>query len=96
MRFMSTTDPGGMGYSGQGRPHAYDPLRNPELFEGVLARRVIAFIIDAIVISVPVILFALFILVFGLITLGRQRWSGRWSITASRWAVRIPPPWECA
>jgi uncharacterized RDD family membrane protein YckC len=67
---MSTTDPGGMGFSGQGRPHAYDPLRNPELFEGVLARRVIAFIIDAIVISVPVIFFALFILVFGLITLG--------------------------
>lgn len=67
---MSTTGPGGMGLSAEGRPHAYDPLMNPELFDGVLARRVIAFIIDIIVISIPVILFAIFILIFGLITLG--------------------------
>jgi uncharacterized RDD family membrane protein YckC len=67
---MSTTDPVGMGFSAQGRPHAYDPLTNPGLFEGVLARRTIAFVIDVIIISIPIIFFALFILVFGLITLG--------------------------
>jgi len=52
------------------RPHAYDPALNPELFEGVLARRVLAFLIDFIVISIPVVLAAMFIFVFGIITLG--------------------------
>jgi uncharacterized RDD family membrane protein YckC len=52
------------------RPHVFDPALNPELFEGVLSRRVIAFIIDVIVITVPVIFAAIFILVFGLFTLG--------------------------
>ena len=67
---MSTTGPSDMGLSAEGRPHAYDPLRNPELFDGVLARRMMAFVIDIIVISIPVIFAALFILIFGLITLG--------------------------
>lgn len=52
------------------KPHAYDPVRNPELFEGVLARRVVAFIIDFIVISIPVVLAAMFIFAFGIVTLG--------------------------
>jgi uncharacterized RDD family membrane protein YckC len=50
-------------------PHAYDPYLQPELFRGVLTRRVIAFLIDLIVISVPVILACIFIFVFGLVTL---------------------------
>ncbi len=48
------------------RPHAYDPDLNPELFEGVLSRRVMAFLIDFVVISVPVVLAAMFIFVFGI------------------------------
>jgi uncharacterized RDD family membrane protein YckC len=52
------------------RPHAYDPVAQPELFEGVLSRRVVAFIIDVIVIGVPLIAAAVFIFVFGLITFG--------------------------
>jgi len=52
------------------RPHAYDPATNPELFEGVLARRVVAFVIDIVIIAVPVILAALFIFAFGVVTLG--------------------------
>jgi uncharacterized RDD family membrane protein YckC len=52
------------------RPHAYDPIANPELFEGVLARRVVAFIIDIIIIAVPVLLTAMFIFAFGIVTLG--------------------------
>lgn len=50
--------------------HAYDPERNPEFFEGVLARRIVAFLIDAIIIVGPIILLALFIFIFGLVTLG--------------------------
>lgn len=50
--------------------HAYDPDRNPEYFDGVLSRRILAFLIDAIIIVGPIVLLALFIFVFGLITLG--------------------------
>jgi uncharacterized RDD family membrane protein YckC len=56
--------------SGAIPPHAFDPLTQPELFRGVLARRAFAFLIDLLVLSVPVILAYLFIAVFGLITLG--------------------------
>lgn len=52
------------------KPHAYDPATQPELFDGVLARRVIAFIIDFIIISIPVVLVAMFIFAFGIVTLG--------------------------
>jgi uncharacterized RDD family membrane protein YckC len=52
------------------RPHAFDPWAQPELFRGVLTRRVFAFLIDLVVLSVPVIFGYLFIAVFGLITLG--------------------------
>src|SRR6266446_8586066 len=51
-------------------PHAFDPYLQPELFRGVLTRRAIAFIIDLIVLSIPVILAVLFIAVFGVVTLG--------------------------
>ena len=70
---------GGSGYSGSAwrnggsanfQPHAFDPYLQPELFRGVLTRRVFAFLIDLIVIAVPVILGYLFIALFGLITLG--------------------------
>ena len=52
------------------RPHAYDPIANPELFDGVLTRRFVAFVIDLVIIGLPVAAAALFILVFGLITFG--------------------------
>jgi uncharacterized RDD family membrane protein YckC len=45
-------------------------VANPELFEGVLVRRSIAFLIDVVIIAIPVLLAALFVFVFGLITLG--------------------------
>jgi uncharacterized RDD family membrane protein YckC len=51
-------------------PHAFDPDLEPELFRGVLTRRVFAFLIDLIVLSVPVILGYIFIALFGVITLG--------------------------
>jgi uncharacterized RDD family membrane protein YckC len=61
-------------YSGPrpgGPPHdAFDPWMQPELFRGVLTRRVFAFLIDLVVLSIPVVLAYMFIAVFGLITLG--------------------------
>ena len=72
-----------MSYSGSGnassgawrsdggvQPHAFDPLTQPELFRGVLTRRVFAFLIDLVVLSIPVVLGYMFIAVFGLVTLG--------------------------
>ncbi len=67
---MSNTGPSAFGMSSDVKPHAYDPVTNPELFEGVLARRMIAFFIDIVIISIPVIFAALFIFIFGLITFG--------------------------
>jgi len=52
------------------RPHAFDPYARPELFRGVLTRRVIAFLIDIVVLAIPVVLSVIFIAVFGLLTLG--------------------------
>ena len=51
-------------------PHVFDALMEPELFRGVLTRRIFAFLIDLVVLSIPVIFGYLFIAVFGLITLG--------------------------
>ena len=50
--------------------HAFDPEFEPELFRGVLTRRVFAFLIDLVVLSVPVVFGYVFIAVFGLLTLG--------------------------
>ena len=70
------------------KPHAYDPATNPELFEGVLARRVVAFIIDFIIIAVPVVLAAMFIFAFGIVTLGLG-WALYWLLPAASviWAI---------
>jgi uncharacterized RDD family membrane protein YckC len=52
------------------KPHAYDPDQNPELFDGVPARRLVAFLIDLVVISIPLVLVAIFIFAVGIVTLG--------------------------
>jgi uncharacterized RDD family membrane protein YckC len=57
-------------YSAEIRPHAFDPYDQPDLFRGVLTRRVIAFVIDLIVLAIPIVLAVIFIAVFGVITLG--------------------------
>ena len=70
------------------KPHAYDPAANPELFDGVLSRRVVAFMIDFLVISAPVVLGAMFIFVFGIVTLGLG-WALYWLLPAASviWAI---------
>jgi uncharacterized RDD family membrane protein YckC len=84
-----------MSYSGPGNnggaphyEHAFDPDLEPELFRGVLTRRVIAFIIDMIVLSIPVALAILFIAIFGVVTLGLG-WVLFWLVWPATvvWAV---------
>lgn len=67
---MAETGPRKYGIPFDVAPHVYDPAANPELFEGILARRVIAFLIDVVIIAAPMVLAALFIFIFGIITLG--------------------------
>jgi uncharacterized RDD family membrane protein YckC len=67
---MPDNEPKRIGVTIELKPHAYDPVTMPELFEGVLARRVVAFCIDVAVIAIPALFVALFILVFGIFTLG--------------------------
>src|ERR1044072_2769586 len=67
---MPGNEPKRLSLSVEMKPPAYDPATQPELFEGVLARRVVAFLIDVVIISVPLILLALFLAVFTVFTLG--------------------------
>ena len=70
------------------KPHAYDPAVNPELFEGVLARRFIAFLIDVTIIAIPVMFAAVFIFIIGMVTLGLG-WALYWLLSPATviWAV---------
>ena len=70
------------------KPHAYDPVSQPELFEGVLPRRVVAFVIDVVIIAVPVVLAAMFIFAFGIVTFGLG-WALFWLLPGATfiWAI---------
>jgi uncharacterized RDD family membrane protein YckC len=70
MSYSGSGNDGAWRNDGGATQQAFDPVSEPELFRGVLTRRIFAFIIDLIVISVPVVLGYAFIAVFGLITLG--------------------------
>ncbi|WP_315703364.1 MULTISPECIES: RDD family protein [unclassified Bradyrhizobium] len=88
---MTYTGSGGSRWGGGGpdiRPHAFDPALQPELFRGVLLRRMVAFLIDLVVLAIPVVLAVIFIAVFGLITLGLG-WALFWLISPASviWAL---------
>jgi uncharacterized RDD family membrane protein YckC len=85
---MTDSGPRKIGVSIELKPHAYDPIVNPELFEGVLARRCIAFLIDITIITVPVLFAAIFVFIFGLLTLGLG-WAlfGLLSPAAALWGI---------
>jgi hypothetical protein len=83
MASMADEEAKRLGDAFEERPHAFDPTLSPELFEGVLARRVIAFAIDVIVIGVPVVLAAIFIFLFGIATLG-MGWLLYWFYSRRR------------
>ena len=67
---MAASEPKRIGLSVEVKPHAYDPAANPELFEGVLARRLLAFVIDLIILAMPVLFLSMFIFVIGVVTFG--------------------------
>jgi len=85
---MPDSDPKRVGVSFEVKPHAYDPVTSPELFEGVLARRVLAFFIDVFLIAIPVVFAGLFIFVFGLVTFGLG-WALYWLLSPAAviWAL---------
>jgi uncharacterized RDD family membrane protein YckC len=86
----SGTSPGTgrIGFSADVKPHAYDPAANPELFEGVMARRVVAFVIDIVIIAVPLIAASVFIFVLGIVTFGLG-WALYWLLSPASviWAL---------
>ena len=102
MSYSGSGNRGGGGYNAGGRynaggawrsdggisPHAFDPLSQPELFRGVLTRRFFAFLIDLLVLSIPVILACVFIAVFGVVTLGLG-WALFWLVSPASviWAL---------
>ena len=67
---MAASEPKRIGVSFEVKPHAYDPAANPELFEGVVARRIVAFLIDFLILSIPVVFVSMFIFVAGIVTFG--------------------------
>jgi len=67
---MADSEPRRIGVTLEMKPHAYNPAQNPELFDGVLPRRLLAFAIDVAVILAPVALAFVVIILFGLITFG--------------------------
>ncbi len=86
----STNTGGGWHYDGppEIRPHAFDPYLQPELFRGVLTRRIIAFLIDIVVLAIPIVFAVIVIAVFGLVTLGLG-WALFWLISPASviWAL---------
>jgi len=85
---MTDSGPARIGISLDVKPHAYDPAANPELFEGVLSRRLLAFFIDVIIIAVPVMAAAIVIFLFGIVTLGLG-WMLFWLLSPASvvWAL---------
>src|ERR1700736_3179653 len=90
---MSDSGPGNTGSPWRSgtpnfQPHAFDPWLQPDLFRGVLTRRVFAFLIDLVVLSIPVILACVFIALFGVVTLGLG-WALFWLVSPGSviWAL---------
>jgi uncharacterized RDD family membrane protein YckC len=67
---MTDSAPRRIGVSIELKPHAYDPQVSPDLFEGVLARRLIAFVVDLVILAIPIVLGAMFIVASTIATLG--------------------------
>jgi uncharacterized RDD family membrane protein YckC len=67
---MTDSGPRRIGVSIELKPHAYDPVTNPELFEDVLARRLIAFLIDLAILAIPIFVAGIFMAAATFATLG--------------------------
>src|SRR5437660_12617818 len=88
MSYSGSGDTGAWRNDGGVPPHAFDPWLQPELFRGVLTRRVFAFLIDLVVLSIPVVLACIFIAVFGVVTFGLG-WALFWLVSPASviWAL---------
>jgi len=51
-------------------PASFEPATHPELYDGVLSKRVVAFVVDAIIVVLLMVPAALVVFVVGVITLG--------------------------
>jgi uncharacterized RDD family membrane protein YckC len=82
------SDPKRIGVTIDLKPHAYDPVLQPELFEGVLSRRILAFLIDVLVIIAPVVLATIVVFIFVLVTFGLA-WPLVWLLSPGTviWAL---------
>lgn len=58
------------GQSFADQPHAFDPATQPQLFSGVIGKRIIAFIADAIIILVLTVIAYVVVALLGIVTLG--------------------------
>jgi uncharacterized RDD family membrane protein YckC len=67
---MTDSGPRRLGASLDLKPHAYDPMTSPDLFEGVLARRLIAFLIDLTTLTIPIVLAGILMAATTIATLG--------------------------
>jgi uncharacterized RDD family membrane protein YckC len=67
---MSSDEKQRIGVSYDVKPHAYNPDTNPEWFDGVPARRLVAFLIDLVILAIPLVVLALFFFAVGIVTLG--------------------------
>ena len=52
------------------QPHAYEPVKDPQLFQAVIRKRCVAFIIDAVIIAVLWAIAIAVVAVLGIVTLG--------------------------
>ncbi|MFO7478735.1 MAG: RDD family protein [Methyloceanibacter sp.] len=52
------------------QPHAYDPVAQPQLFAGLIRKRSVAFVVDAIIILVLTALAYVAVALLGIVTLG--------------------------
>ena len=50
--------------------HAYDPVTQQQLFDAVIRKRCVAFVIDAIIIAVLLVLAVILVFVLGILTFG--------------------------
>ena len=68
MSDQRTLPPRGQSFADQ--PHAFNPVTQPALFHGVIGKRVVAFIIDAIIILLLTVIAYVVVALLGVITLG--------------------------
>lgn len=70
------------------RPEFLDPVSEPALYDGVLTRRALAFLIDVVILAIPVAVVSVVLFLFAIVTLGLG-WPLLWLISPASaiWAI---------